>query len=413
MKIIHVSMIIGMMISLVFLNSASAHRIYTTPEEFYKESDLIILGKILSYDYDKDIRYQIEVKEYVKKPASFEDSKRIEVFGCNPTPPSGVRIMGGGCQTFERGQDVFFGLEEKPYKKFFISEGFIVENPNCTGRQLVHAISPTFDLRIYQDQKPSPLFVGKKTDIVYDFVNNDLFAKNITTQFQADHSFDVTGDKPFYLPDNGILPYEPLSMYRNKTFSETKQVLAPECVKHVIVSTSFVPKKPGTYNMCAGEENGNRICVGGLSITDENLPPLKQRKAGVNAQDTWCKDGLILALKHDDTPDLIFDNKPACVTPDTLQKLAQRDLIVLGSFYEHRPLMEKLHTAKTIVQFSGIPFTMISLDYDQVLAVEINDEELNKMSNAQEYYDRIIREKIPFNIPIKVTFGKYWKLGDS
>ncbi|MEM3064744.1 MAG: hypothetical protein QW177_05160 [Candidatus Nitrosotenuis sp.] len=414
MKIIHISVIIGMVIVLAFFtNSVSAHRIYPTPEEFYKESDLIVLGKVLSYDYDKsDIRYHIEVKEYVKKPASFEDAKRIEVFGCNPTPPSGAVIMGGGCQTFELSQDVFFGLEEKPYKKFLISEGFVVENPNCTGEQLVQAINPTSGIGVYQNQKPSPLFVGKKTDIVYDFVNNDLFAKNITIQFMADHAFAVTSGKAFSIPDDGLLGVEPLSISRNKTFSETRQILAPECVKHIVTSASFIPKKPGIYNMCVGEENGGMMCVGGISITDESLPPLKQLKAGVNAQETWCRDGLILALRHDDTPDRIFDNKPACVTPDTFQKLTQRNL-ALFSFYESRPLTEKLHAARAIIQFSDIPFTMISLDHDQVLAVEIDDSELNKVLDAQDHYDRIIREKIPFNVPIKITFGKYWELGEK
>jgi hypothetical protein len=413
MKTLHISIIVGIVLSLTFFTSAAdGHRIYPTPEEFYKESDLIILGKVLSYDYDRsDIRYQIEVKEYVKKPSSYENSKRIDIFGCNPTPPSGFGIIGGGCQTFEKNQDIFVGLEEKPYKKFFISDGFIVENPNCTGKQLIQAISPTFSLEIYQNQKSSPLFVGKKTDLVYDYVNNDLFAKNITINFVADRSYSMNSGKAFSIPDDGLLGYEPLSISRNKTFSETRQVLTPECVKHVVVSAPFTPIEPGTYDMCVGEGNGNIVCVGGISITDENLPPLKQHKAGVNSQETWCKNGLILALRHDDTPDRIFDNKPACVTPDTFQKLAQRNL-VLFSFYEGRPLMEKLHAASAIIQFSDIPFTIISLDYDQILAVEIDDSELKKMPDAQDYYDRMIREKIPFNVPLKITFGKYWKLGE-
>lgn len=414
MKILYISMIIGLVVSSVFFaNSAYGHRIYPTPEEFYKESDVIILGKILSYDYDKsDIRYQIEIKEYVKKPSNYDDSKRIEIFGCNPTPPSGFGVIGGGCQTFEQGQDVFFGLEEKPYKKLYISDGFIVENPKCTGKQLVQAISPTSSIGVYQNQKPSPLFVGKRTDLVYDYVNNDLFAKNITINFVADRSYSVNSGKAFSISDDGFLGVELLSISRNKTFSETRQVSMPECVKHVVVSASFIPIESGTYDMCVGEENGSMQCVGGISITDENLPPLKQYKTGVSAQDTWCKNDMILALRPDDTPDRIFDNKPACVTPDTFQKLAQRNLIELSSFYESRPLTEKLHAAHAIIQLSDIPFTMISLDYDQTLAVEIDDSELNKMPDAQDYYDRIIREKIPFNVPLKITFGKYWTLGE-
>jgi hypothetical protein len=414
MKILYISIIVGLVISMTFFtNPAYAHRIYPTPEEFYKESDLIILGKVLSYDYDKsDIRYKIEVKEYVKKPSNYDDSKRIEIFGCNPTPPAGAPIVGGGCQTFEKNQNVFLGLVEKPYKKLYISDGFVVQNQNCTGEQLVQAINPTFSIKIQQNQKPSPLFVGKKTDIVYDLVNNDLFARNVTIQFMTDHAFSMNENKPFSIQDDGFLGSRTISKSHNVTFSETRQILMPECVKHVVVSASFVPTKPGVYDMCAGQENGSRECVGGISITDESLSPLKQYKAGVNAQDIWCKSGLILALRHDETPNLIFDNEPACVGPDAFEKLAQRNLILL-SFYEGRPLMEKLHAAKAIIQFSDIPFTSLGIDNDQILIVEIDNSELNKIPDAQDYYDRIIREKIPFNVPLKIMFGKYWKLGDS
>jgi hypothetical protein len=62
-----------------------------------------------------------------------------------------------------------------------------------------------------------------------------------------------------------------------------------------------------------------------------------------------------------------------------------------------------------IIQFSDIPTTILGLDHDQILGIEINDEELNKIPNAQEYYEKKIREIIPFNVPIKVTFGKYWE----
>jgi hypothetical protein len=359
---------------------------YPTPEEFYNESDLIIVGRILSYDDSKpDMRYQIEIKEYVKKPENYEDSKIIDVFSCNPNPPPGNGIM-GGCQTFEKDQDVFFGLQENQDGRFGISYGYVVQNQNCTGKQLVQTVNPTTGITILQNEKSYPLFTGIKTDVVYDFVNFDLRAKNFTSQFQLNRVFAVFG---------------------NNTFSETKQVFVPECVGHFIISASFIPTQAGIYNVSVTGVDNSSMSFGGLSITDENLPPLKQHITGVHAQDIWCKDGFILVLKHDDTPNLIFDNKPACVKPDTVPKLVQRDLIELSSFYQNRPLIERLHVGMAIIQYSDIPITYLSIDYDQYLAIQINDDELDKIPNAQEYYEQKIREIIPFNVPIIVYFGKF------
>lgn len=367
-------------------NQVFGVQFYPTPEEFYKESDLIIIGKILSYD-DSEIymRYQIEVKEYVKKPENYESPKIIDVFSCNPNPPYGNVIV-GGCQTFEKDQEVFFGLQENQDERFGISYGYVVQNRNCTGEQLVQTVNPTTSITILQNEKSYPLFTGIKTDVMYDFVNYDLHAKNFTSQFQLNHVFAVS---------------------ENNTFSETKQVLVPECVGHFIISASFMPTKPGIYNVSVTGEDNSSMSIGGFSITDENLSPLKQRAAGVHAQDIWCKDGFILVLKHDNTPNLIFDNMPACVKSDTVPKLVQRDLIELSSFYQNRPLIERLHVGMAIIQFSDIPITYLNIDYDQYLAIQINDDELDKIPNAQEYYEQKIREIIPFNVPIKITFGKF------
>ena len=186
-----------------------------------------------------------------------------------------------------------------------------------------------------------------------------------------------------------------------------------ECVGSEIVTTTFVPTVMGTYGFNANSDEGG-FGMSGMSIIDYGSTPLEQYKAGIHAQDVWCKGGLLLVLKHDDTPNLIFDNKPACVQPNTLSKLAERDVIELSSFYQNRPLAERLYAAMAILQFSDIPITVMGLyDQDQVLGVGISDEELDKIPNAQDYFDRKIREIIQFNVPLKITFGKYWGMGDA
>jgi hypothetical protein len=200
-----------------------------------------------------------------------------------------------------------------------------------------------------------------------------------------------------------------LSAYSGKSaFSDTVNGTVNECVGSKIVTTTFVPTVMGTYGFNADSDEGG-FGMSGMSIIDYGSTPLEQYKAGIHAQDVWCKDGFILVLKRDDTANLIFDNKPACVKPYTVSKLAERDVIELASFYNNRPLIERLYVGMTILQFSDIPISTMGLyDQDQVLGIMIDEDELDKIPDAKDYFDRTIREAISFNVPLKITFDKYW-----
>jgi hypothetical protein len=171
----------------------------------------------------------------------------------------------------------------------------------------------------------------------------------------------------------------------------------------------FTPEQ-GNYDMSllTKQDNSTSYEYSGFSVRSDIpnylLSPLKQFKSGIVIDKITCKENLQLIIKN--------NGNPACVKPDTIPKLVERNAIKLSSFYQTRPLIERLHVAMTIIQFSDIPTTILGLDHDQILGIEINDEELNKIPNAQEYYEQKIREIIPFDVPIKVTFGKYWELGE-
>jgi len=168
----------------------------------------------------------------------------------------------------------------------------------------------------------------------------------------------------------------------------------------------------GTYGFNSYSDDGGNGSFG-TAIIDYGSSPMKQSDSGIHGQDIWCKEGLILVLMKDDTPNLVFDNKPACVKPNTVSKLAERNVVELSSFYQNGPLIERLYVGMAILQLSDIPITIMGLyDNDQILEIQIDDKELNKMPDAQDYYDRIIRETISFNVPMKITFGKVLSIGE-
>lgn len=53
-------------------------------------------------------------------------------------------------------------------------------------------------------------------------------------------------------------------------------------------------------------------------------PPLKQVESGIPRDGVKCKESLVMISKNDDTPNREYDNKIACVKPDTKNSLVKR-----------------------------------------------------------------------------------------
>jgi hypothetical protein len=356
-----------------------------TTQEVLDGFDLILLGTITDKKQfeGKAPVYIIEIEEIVKKPDSFGMPKSVSVIGCNPD--SG--FVGTPCPSYDMGNRGLFLLvgSENDYEVSFYSQ---VSEPHCTSEQfLANYRGLESGLFWTQDGQSEIFFTGKPLDIHYLVNNRDMKEKGYSVMFSA------SSDKFAY--------------------SDMVNGTVNECVGSKIVTTSFVPIVMGTYGFNANSDEGG-FGMSGMSIIDYGSTPLEQYKAGIHAQDVWCKDGLLLVLKRDDTANLIFDNKPACVKPYTVSKLAERDVIELASFYNNRPLIERLYVGMTILQFSGIPISIMGLyDQDQILGIMIDEDELDKIPDARDYFDRTIREAIPFNVPLKITFGKYWEMGDA
>jgi hypothetical protein len=359
---------------------AYGHTIPMTTQEVLDEFDVILLGTVTDVKIIKDKApvFTIEIEDIVKKPDSFGASKTILAAGCNPN--SG--IAGIQCPSYEVDQRGLFLLVSSK-NGYEVSSYSQVAEPRCTSDQfLANYKGRESGLFWIQDGQSQTFFTGKPIDIHYTVNNRDMKEKDYSVM---------------------------LSAYSGKSaFSDTVNGTVNECVGSKIVTTTFVPTVMGTYGFNADSDEGG-FGMSGMSIIDYGSTPLEQYKAGIHAQDVWCKDGFILVLKRDDTANLIFDNKPACVKPYTVSKLAERDVIELASFYNNRPLIERLYVGMTILQFSDIPISTMGLyDQDQVLGIMIDEDELDKIPDAKDYFDRTIREAIPFNVPLKITFDKYW-----
>lgn len=352
-----------------------------TTQEVLDEFDLILLGTIIDVKRIEGNTpiFTIEIEEIVKNPESFGVHQTVNAIGCNLDRG----FIGVPCPSYEIGQRGLFLLVdyEDDYEVSFYSQ---VSEPHCTSEQfLANYRGLESGMFWTQDGQSEIFFTGKPINIHYPVNNREMKEKDYSVMLSAHSGKFVYSDVI-----NGTIN---------------------ECVGSKIVTTSFVPTVMGTYGFNANSDEGG-FGISGVSIIDYGSTPLEQFKAGIHAQDIWCKEDLLLVLKHDDTPNLIFDNKPACVKPNTVSKLAERDVIELASFYNNRSLTERLYAGMAILQFSDIPIKMMGLyAQDQILGIEIDKEEWDKTPNAEDYFDRIIREIIPFNVPMKIGFSTYWE----
>lgn len=347
-------------------------------EEILEEGELIILGTITDVKFfdGNPPEFQIEIEEIIK-PQSFKD-KTITAMGCDPNR----KHLGTPCPSYDVGQRGLF-LISKSDDGYDVSFDSRISESICTSQEFLasyRGFEPNFFWT--QDGQSDVFFTGNSVDIHYVITNRDMKEKEYSVQ---------------------------LSAHTNKfAFSDVVNGTISECAGWKEITTSFVPTMMGTYGFNSYSDDGGNGSFG-TAIIDYGSSPIKQSDSGIHGQDIWCKDGLILVLMHDDTPNLIFDNKPACVKPYTVSKLAERDVIELSSFYHNRPLIERLYAGMAILQFSEIPITMMGLyEQDQVLGIGIDKEELDKNPNAEDYFNRVIREAIPFNVPLKITFDTYW-----
>lgn len=363
---------------LTFLPLAFGHTIPMTRQEVLDGFDLIVLGTVTDVRRTEGAAplFTIDIEKVVK-PDSFE-SKTVIAAGCDPNS----NTAGIPCPSYDVGQRGLFLLSSygEGYGVSFESQ---VAEPHCTPEQFLANYKGTQSIPLWTQSGESEwLFTGKPVDMQYTVRNKNMTETDYSVLFSA--------------------------YAEGFSFSDVINGTMHECEGYVNVTTSFVPTVMGTYGHMVETNHGSSGGFG-IAIIDYGSTPLEQSNAGIHAQDTWCKEGYVLVLRQDDTPKYIFDNKPSCIKPNTVSKLAERGIIELASFYNHRPLVERLYVGMAILQFSDIPIAVMGpSEDDHILKILIDERELDAIPDAQDYFERTIRETIPFNVPLEIRFGEFW-----
>ena len=255
--------------------------------------DIVVLGAITDVKNPEYASAEFSIAiEQVVKPQSFVD-QTVTALGCDPNKS----YRGTSCPYFEKGQRGLF-LISKTDEGNVLSSISKTSEANCTVEDFLanyRGLESNFFLT--QDGQSDVFFTGMPLEMHYIITDRDMMEKNYSLKLSA-----YSGNTVFSDAINGTLG---------------------DCAGFVDVVSSFVPTKMGTYGFNAEHDDGGESFYG-LAIIDYGSSPLKQSQAGIHAQDTWCRDGLVLILKNDDTKPR-FDNHPACVSKGTASKLIDRN----------------------------------------------------------------------------------------
>ena len=286
-------MIVIIGLSTVVPSLAYGLEIPMTTEDALEYFDFIVLGTITDVKNPEyaSAEFTIEIEQTVK-PQSFV-GQTVTALGCDPNKS----YRGTSCPHFEKDQRGLF-LVSKTNDGNVLSSASKISEADCTAEDFLanyRGLESSFFLT--QDGQSDVFFTGIPLEIHYIITSHNMMEKNYSVKLST-----YSGDPVFSDTINGTLS---------------------DCMGFVDVVSSFVPTKMGTYGFNAEHDDGGESFYG-LAIIDYQASPLKQFQSGIHAQDTWCREGLFLILKNDNTKPR-FDNDPACVSKYTTAKLIERN----------------------------------------------------------------------------------------
>ncbi|MEK6614816.1 MAG: hypothetical protein AABZ32_01705, partial [Bacteroidota bacterium] len=351
-----------LLILIVFAIFVSINNIYAIPpldsRITYDFSDVIILGKVISVNSTFSPThnlYQIKAEKFIKNQQDsdivFASGQKTvntrsgnSVFSVNDR---GLFYLSNDTMKYDRYYGIFRVLPESRLIEPEWDKCNIFENDIPQEHWILGGVEPT------------PKIFQERNSDIENIKNNELviISHDVSNISNTKQEFDLDG----ILSRSNGTGFETMS-------NMSQHVVLEPCTVFKTIEWRFTPGMTGSYLFEINGSNSGTSYGIGFTVKESIISsPLKQFKSGISVDKITCKENLQLIIKN--------NGNPACVKPDTIPKLVERNAIKLSSFYKSRPLIERLHVAMTIIQFSDIPTTILGLDHDQILGIEINDEE--------------------------------------
>ena len=307
MKTVHLSIIVTVIGILIIPSIQDAMGIpYMSPQELYKLSDMVFHGQVISKqagpgpDY---YYYQIKVDTYFKNP---QNSDSITAADHKPDNPR------AGYPQFEVGDKAIFYIRN--------IEGINTIYPNS------QKAGNACDIHSFLGTSPFPegeaITMPASNPRLVDADGNAIVGSVSTNQKIMIYYDEIWNN----YPEERIIPVKESIVDSNSqtVFNKTQNFDMLACDGPSTASINFVPTQSGNYVAAIVIDNKTRLSMNfevkndsGITTQKPILSPLKQFKSGVNPYSVNCRQDFLLVIKSE-------DNSPACVKPQTAQKLVER-----------------------------------------------------------------------------------------
>jgi plastocyanin len=227
MKTLYISIIAILVIIAAF--SSSNYHAYApiagkSTEQLYDESELVVVGKIVSSHEIQDGRrteYVIQPQEYLK-PTTFEDlTKPLTVQGIGSASHFVLYF-----QVYQVGERALFFLQKED-NHYVISPYSISTESNCNGKQLLALNFSPGDFSVSQGNNTYEKMFTDELINITGYVHNhfDLKSRHMELDFTV------------HTPRSNVI------------LTEKRQVNLQECTGYTQSTWSFVPTIPGRYSV--------------------------------------------------------------------------------------------------------------------------------------------------------------------
>lgn len=307
MKTLHLTILTMVVSILVVFSIQNVHAIpYMSPQDLYKQSDMVFYGQVITkqagpgpaYDY-----YQVQVKTYFKNP---QTSDSITVAGHKPDNKTGLVSY----SQFELGDKAIFYISKidgintiSPYSQK-VGDACDVHaflEPEYFGSLGNYHGGPANNPRLLDvnGNALERILTNQETVLSYDDVwNNYPESRNISVSISIQNE------------DTG-----------KQIFNKTQNLQVQACSFAGNLKWNFVPTEIGNYIAKIDVDNKTKMSMVFSVIFDSTnskiiLSPLKQFKLGISTMDVKCSIGYVLTIKSE-------DGSPACVRPLTVKILTK------------------------------------------------------------------------------------------
>src|SRR3989442_4117425 len=306
MRSFHLVIIVS--VSSILISTSSYHALaipYFSPQELYKLSDMVFYGQVLTKERGPGpdwYYYQVKVATYFKNP---QTSDTVTVAGHKPGDPRAPYPQ------FEVGDNAIFYIRK--------TDGIntIYWNSQKAGNACdVHSFlgsAPSTEPRI--GHVPS-------THLYIEDTSGNMPYIPLTNHTAVIRDDDVWNNYPEVRTVSVGLSIQ--NEYEGKlVFNKTQNLEMQACSGPERIKWNFVPTQIENYVATVVDDKTKismifeAISNAYASNSQIILSPLKQFKSGIAEKDITCRQDFDLLIK-------IHDNSPACVKPQTAQKLVER-----------------------------------------------------------------------------------------